>query len=340
MKPLENTALRKAFSHIYIEEAAAAHPRTKAILAHFPNAVSIPIADYKNVFNRPRQATPLQKKAPSLILALGKPPYLYEGAPVCQSFGEEHFFYTSCVRNCPYDCEYCYLQGMYPSGDIVIFVNLEDTLAAVEKTLSKHPLYLCISYDTDLLALDNLTGFLAEWFALAAKYPSLTLELRTKNASVATLAKLPVLPNVILAVTMSPDEVIRRYEHRTPALSERIALAKAALTDGRPVRLCFDPMIAVPDFRTSYGQMFQTIFTALPPEKLRDISVGSFRISVDYLKRMRRNRPCAVTMYPYTLTDGVYHYDEQLLSDMLSFARETLHTYIPSSKIFYWEEQL
>ncbi len=338
MKNSDSFAFRKAFSHIYIEEAAAEHPRTKAILSHFPNAVQISIADYKNIFNRPRQATPLQKQAPSLILAIGKPPYLYEGAPVCQSFGEEHFYYTSCVRNCPYDCEYCYLQGMYPSGDIVIFVNLEDTLAEVRRTLAKHPLYLCISYDTDLLALDRLTGFLSEWHALAAECPELTIELRTKSAAVSTLSGLPVLPNVILAVTMSPDEVIARYEHRTPSLSERIALSEYALKEGRPLRLCFDPMMAVPDFRTAYRHMFDRIFAALPAEKLRDVSVGSFRISDDYLKRMRRNRPSAVTLYPYTLTNGVYHYDERLLKDMTDFAREMLERYIPSSHIFYWED--
>ena len=36
--------------------------------------------------------------------------------------------------NCVFDCEYCYLKGMYPSANLVVFVNLEDIFAEVEKT--------------------------------------------------------------------------------------------------------------------------------------------------------------------------------------------------------------
>mgnify|MGYP006970641936 FL=1 len=31
------------------------------------------------------------------------------------------------MMNCIYDCSYCYLKGMYPSGHMVLFVNIEDT---------------------------------------------------------------------------------------------------------------------------------------------------------------------------------------------------------------------
>lgn len=57
---------------------------------------------------------------------------------------------------------------MYPSANIVVFVNLEDIFAEVERVLENHPLYLCVSYDTDLLALEPLIGFVQEWCAFAA----------------------------------------------------------------------------------------------------------------------------------------------------------------------------
>ena len=66
--------------------------------------------------------------------------------------------------NCVYNCEYyCYLKGMYPSGNIVVFVNLEDIFAELEEILQKHPVYLCVSYDSDLMALEDLTGFVESW---------------------------------------------------------------------------------------------------------------------------------------------------------------------------------
>mgnify|MGYP006990184316 CR=1 FL=1 len=41
-------------------------------------------------------------------------------------------------------------------------VNLEEIFAEVEQRLQMHPLYLCISYDTDLLALESITGYIQE----------------------------------------------------------------------------------------------------------------------------------------------------------------------------------
>ena len=134
----------------------AEDPETKRILTQFPQAEVIAIDHYKDVFCRSRQDYVRQHAAQNLILAAKHGELLYPGAPVCQSFGNEHFYYTSCVMNCVFDCEYCYLKGMYPSANLVVFVNLEDIFAEVEKRLAVHPVYLCVSYDTDLLALEHL----------------------------------------------------------------------------------------------------------------------------------------------------------------------------------------
>ena len=39
--------------------------------------------------------------------------------------------------HCPFGCEYCYLKGMYPSSNMVVFVNLEDYRADVEEKLKE-----------------------------------------------------------------------------------------------------------------------------------------------------------------------------------------------------------
>ena len=241
-----------AFSVVYVEEAAMEHPRTKAILSRLPRAEVIPCRNYREIFARPRQAPTRQKQSQALILAVSADAAIYDGAPVCQDFGNRHFYYTSCVMNCIFDCEYCYLQGMYPCGHIVVFVNLEDTFAALDAVLAKHEAYVCISYDTDLLALEPLLATTADWMHFAASRPGLTLELRTKCAAVPMLRALPALDNVILALTLSPESVIRAYEHHTPSLAARLAFASEALALGWPVRLCFDPMLAVPDAESVY----------------------------------------------------------------------------------------
>ncbi len=329
---------RKAFSQIYIEEAIKDHPRTKRLLEAFSTGKPLLCRNYKDIFCRGSQSPALQKSAPALILAEAHAPFCYKGAAVCQSFDNRHFYYTSGVMNCIYDCEYCYLQGMYPSGHVVIFVNLEDTFQEISTLLREHPMYVCISYDTDLFALEGKTGLLRDWCAFAADNPELTLEIRTKCASVPTLRSLPVLPNVILALTLSPDAIVARYEHGTPSLQARLHLAECALEAGWQLRLCFDPMISVPDYRLHYHELFADTFSAVDSSVLRDVSLGVFRISKDYLKNMRAARPCEITYYPYELTNGVYHYGTERSGEMLRFAKSELLHYIPEEKIFTWED--
>ena len=93
-------------------------------------------------------------------------------------------------------------------------------------------------------------------------------------------------------------------------------------------------MLRVTEFEAVYGAFFEQVKSEIPADALRDVSIGTFRISADYLKRMRKNRPCEITFYPYTLKEGVYSYDEVAAGRMLAFARSCLDGYLPERKIF------
>lgn len=333
----DNRYYNDAFSHIYVEEAVREHPRVKRIISRFPKSDCIRISHYKDIFCRKKQSFSAQHRAPALILAARQGKLVYPGACVCQSFGNQNFYYTSCMMNCIYDCEYCYLRGMYSSGNIVIFVNLEDIFAEVEGLLRQHPVYLCISYDTDLMALNDITGFVEEWVGFAGQHPGLRLEIRTKCGRSDLWEKLEALPEVIYAFTLSPEYVVVHYEHRTSSLQSRLACAARALSRGFPVRLCFDPMIYCPDWERHYGAMWNQVKETLDLSRVTDVSIGSFRIGRDYLKRMRKQTPLsAVVQYPFENRDGVYHYPEELIEKMESFLKNRIQQEVPSEKIFCW----
>ena len=120
------------FSEIYVEKGALTYPLTNRILSRFPERKVTEIAHYKDIFNVAGQDFLAQKRSPALILAVNNGKRIYDGARPCQSFGHEHFYYTSQVKNCLYDCEYCFLRGMYPSGNIVIFVNTDDYFSDID----------------------------------------------------------------------------------------------------------------------------------------------------------------------------------------------------------------
>lgn len=339
MKNLKQDYYNAAFSHIYVEKAVADHVRTKMILSCFPSASVIEIDHYKDVFCRRGQDCGKQHRAQKLILAEKKGKLIYRGAPVCQNFGNERFYYTSCIMNCIYDCEYCYLKGMYPSANLVIFVNLEDFFEEVRQLIKRDSLYLCVSYDTDLIALEKIAGYAGAWCDFAKGRENLKIEVRTKCAHKQFFGEREPSGNVIFAFTLSPGAVAAAYEHFVPPLSERIACAAKAERLGFLVRLCFDPIIYVPGWQSHYQEMLDEVFAAVDPEKILDVSVGSFRIAKDYLKNMRRQTPdSAVVWFPYQNDAGYCHYPDELMEKMEQYLFSKLEQWTGKEKIFLWNE--
>ncbi len=326
------------FSHIYVEKEVWRYPRTKRILDRFPNSEKVEIDHYKDVFCRKKQNVALQNKVPNMILASRSSHMIYKGANVCQNFGNEHFYYTTCVMNCIYDCEYCYLKGMYPSGNLVIFVDLEDIFTELERILERHRIYLCISYDTDLMALEDLTGFVEEWILFASRHDDLMIEVRTKCGRTDLWDRFMPEKNVIFAFTLSPEGVREKYEHRTSSLKDRIICAEKAIEKGFMVRLCFDPIIYCPDWEQQYLEMLDLVGKGIDMSKITDVSVGSFRISQEYLKNLRRQMiDSAVVQFPFENEAGVCHYPKKLMEEMEKSVVSGLEKWMPQEKIFRWE---
>lgn len=319
----KNSIWNHRLSHVYIEEGILAHPGTKKILSRIRHPSIIPIAHYKDVFCRKNQEFAAQKNTPQLILAKKTDSFLYEGSSMCDNFGHANFYYTSDVMNCVYQCEYCYLQGMYPSANLVVFVNLEDTFRDIEIRLEKNPMYVCISYDTDLLGLEHLTGFVSDWIGFAAQHPDATIELRTKSANFSKIANKTPPQNFILAWSLSPEQIVESCEKHTPSLRARLQSMGYAMEKGWKVRLCVDPMIHTDQWETVYEEFFQTVREAIPVDRLHGFSIGVFRVPKDSLKTMRMIHPeSSFLAYPFSLSDTGWSYPEEQKKKMTNFMEE------------------
>lgn len=333
----------RGFSHIYIEKELIGDPELDPLLRRFPDAKLVEISHYKDVFNRRRQNREMQQRSQKLILARKRGRLIYPGAPVCQSFGEENFFYSSLVMNCIYDCEYCYLKGMYPSGNLLLFWNLPELFSELRELLREGTVYLCVSYDTDLLALEGLFHLLLRFTDFLREEPGLRIEVRTKSGNrsffkdfAGRLSK-EDRERMIFAFTLSPERIIRSFEKRTGSLRARLESAEEAHACGFPIRLCFDPMIYCAGWEQAYLELLYQVFRTFSPEEIRDVSVGSFRISGAYLKELRRALPRSViAQFPYENDGGVCHYGRGLGERMENFLLKELGKWIPEERIFRW----
>lgn len=328
----------KLFSHLYIEKKVLNHPHTLKIIEKFDRAHIVVIDHYKEVFNRPNQSFAAQSNAKKLILAHKDGKFLHEGSQYSDGFGFEQFFYASSVMGCLYDCDYCYLQGLYPSANTVLFVNLEDAFGQLRPYLGEKTL-VATSYDTDTLAIESLTGQTAQWLEEAAYHPNLYLEIRTKSANTKVLKNFSPTDRVTLAWTLSPQSIIDRYEHATPSLKQRLNAAREAIKLGWKVRLCIDPVIYTDEFHTLYPHLIETIFENIAPKSIEQLTLGSFRMSQNHLRSLKKLRRSDIAFYPYRVHDEMATYPESIESLILETLLAKATQFIPITRIRTWQRQ-
>ncbi|MBN2896298.1 MAG: hypothetical protein JXK05_10480 [Campylobacterales bacterium] len=325
------------FSHLYIERRVLELPQTKRIMARLTGAQVIIIEHYKDLFNRRGQNYDLQERSKKLILAHKEAPYMYEGSFYSDGFGFEHFFYTAGMLGCVYDCDYCYLQGLYNSANIVLFVNTEDFFDALLPYLGR-PTLVAISYDTDTLALESLALQSRAWIEFARTQAQLHLEIRTKSANIRAIDDLEPLDRVVLAWTLSPQSVIERYEHDTPSLAARLRAIVRALELGWRVRVCIDPVLDVEGCDALYGALIDELFLHVSPEALYSLTLGTFRMSAQHLRRLKSLRRSDLPFYPYEVREGMALYPLETEQRILSSLHEHAARYLEPQRIRLWQQ--
>jgi spore photoproduct lyase len=326
---------KNLFNAIYVETEAYKYPITQIVLEKYPEIPVVEIRHYKDVFNRTNQHFGLQKKNQALILAVKSSPFLYRGPDVCQNFGHDNFYYTSFLLNCVFDCEYCYLQGMYPSANLVAFVNIEDFKNAMEDVLKTETVFLAASYDTDLIAFNNIIPYLDYFYDFFAGHPGILVEVRTKCANEIFFNRFTPIENFIAAFSMAPDGIINKYETHTPSLKARIKTIKSALSKGFKVRICLDPVFINPDTDNLYEPFFRHLFEEIDADKILDVGYGFFRMSCDFFKKIEKQRSNSLLFADdYCSIENVTSYpaDSQKITRIrhLSILKE----YIKEEKIF------
>ncbi len=331
------------FSHIYIEKDADGYPLTALAQSKFPDATMIFIDSYKDVFNRSRQDFQVQKKSMKLILSKKRGTLLYPASDMIQEYDNPNTFYNTPVLNCLYNCDYCFLQGMYNSGNLVVFVNEEDFMDAVDKQLLKpkdplKPTIVSISYNTDLLAIENIFSLARNWINFAKTKPDLIIEIRTKSTLFSTIKDIEPSDNIILSWTLSPENICNQYETTAPSLNRRLKAVNSAATLGWNIRLCFDPVLLMDDWYFQYSQLLKHTFSEVDVEKIRDITFGVFRMNKDYFNRIRKRESTSLLYYgDYTLEGNTIVVGKEKRKKALSKLKNIASKYINNDKILIWQ---
>lgn len=268
------------------------YPMTQEILARFPALPRIEIESYQHLAaGMPGINVRIRAEKSSLVLAV-------KDGETVRPVDRDLFrptprqFYIIHSLGCPFDCEYCFLYDYLDHQRPTIFVNLEDIFERLRAIIEQHAPATTIFHAgefSDALAFDHITNLSAPLVDFFAKQSHARLELRTKSDNVSNLLGLLHNGNTIVSWTFNADEVVRRSEHLTAALDERIAAAKHCQQAGYPVGLRFDPIVWTPAWQENYRKMINKILKALDANQIADVSLGMFRATPG-LKRVIQSR--------------------------------------------------
>ena len=336
------TNFQPNLSHIYLEKGTEDYPMSQLALSKFPKAKLIKIDHYKDIFNRTGQDFQIQKSSMKLILAKKRKPYLYPASDMVQEYGTPNTFYNTPILNCLYNCDYCFLQGMYPSGNLVVFVNEDDFFYSITNKLKKlnnpsEPMIVSISYNTDLMAMENIIPMVSRWIEFAREQENLKIEIRTKSALFSSLKDIQPTEKVILSWTLSPQEICEKYEATAPPLHLRLKSLKHALESGWPVRLCIDPVLFVNGWEEIYGRFIDRVFQEIKGEQLLDVTLGVFRMNKDYFKRIKKREIKSDLFYSdYAIESNIVTIPINQRESGLSYLKNRIVNHVSLERILIW----
>ncbi|HOK39552.1 MAG TPA: hypothetical protein PLD27_00735 [bacterium] len=184
--------------------------------------------------------------------------------------------------NCPFDCQYCFLQfylNFYPN---ILFVNIEKKLNEKINFFKKAKKYIRIGTGEfiDSLVFDDLIPFSKILINFFKDYKNIILEFKTKSNKTENLLRENPYSNIVVSYSLNSEKIINLYELKTTTLSERIKCLKILSEYGYKVGIHFDPIFYYKDCFKDYSDMFEQIFNSqIKENSICWISLGTFRFN-------------------------------------------------------------
>jgi spore photoproduct lyase len=116
-------------------------------------------------------------------------------------------------------------------------------------------------------------------------------EFKTKSAQIDTLRRIAPAPNLVVAWSLNPPEIVRRHERGTASLEERLVAARRLQDAGYKLAFHFDPVIRFPGWPRAYTNLVEQLFSAVDPARIVWISLGSLRFPPSLGRIMEQRLP-------------------------------------------------
>ena len=362
---------------IYIENRAKDYPQTKKILEKFSNAQVLYIDNYKNIFDKNIPGNVSQK--PNFIIAKLTSPAITKAPDWYGHNNKQAFFLKTslnCIFDCSYcflkwafknDIPIYFINYDDIRKEIVEKIKeigqthrSAPTENNVGGNLSVHPedetnndfeLKLSQDFDyknkvwfyssdySDILWMDNISGFLCEFVEFFENPLSLALsprgrkgvediamlEIRTKSANIKPILDLWFIPkNTEFAFSLNPQELIDKYEFGTSSLEDRIKSINILLEKDYKVGLRFLPLLPVKNYEEIYTKFVWEIKQKIDYWKISSTFVSWLLYTKSDYNTILKKYPKLDVLYRLKEDDWIFMREEKQVRDFFYSLFESL----------------
>ncbi|MGM0502021.1 MAG: spore photoproduct lyase [Bacillota bacterium] len=250
------------------------------------------------------------------------------------------------TTSCPGKCEYCYLatnlgSAVYPR----VYVNIKEILKAAKKYIRKGKGEIVTfeaSSSSDPIAVEHLTGSLQKTIEYFATQKLGRLRVVTKFAFVDSLLEVEHGGHTRFRFSINSDYVIKKFEHGTSSLKERIKAAAKIQQAGYPLGFIIAPIIMHHNWQQGYSKLLTILKEELvnPEEQKLTFELIQYRFTT-------RAKKLITARFPNSKLEldkeqyhhkgfGKYIYPIEKEKELKSFITRQIKEKFPKAQIEYF----
>ncbi len=246
-------------------------------------------------------------------------------------------------------CMYCYLNTQLGKKPYMrVYVNIDEILSkAADYIKEREPeiTYFEGAATSDPIPVEPYTGSLLETINFFGKQELGRFRFVTKFTDVEGILDAVHNGHTTVRFSLNSANVIRKYEHKTASMEERVAAAQKIAEHDYPLGFIIAPVMLYEGWKKDYDELLHELEDKLG--KYRDRSISFEIISHRFTARAKKNineifpendvpmneedRRYKYGQFGY----GKYVYKKEELSDMEDFFRGRIAEIFPNSKIDY-----
>ncbi|OGS20232.1 MAG: hypothetical protein A2252_06440 [Elusimicrobia bacterium RIFOXYA2_FULL_39_19] len=245
------------------------------------------------------------------------------------------------VTSCPLGCAYCYLRGVNEKEAPKVYTNYEELkneIYALAESTKTELIKLNAGENADSLVFEPEAGLVNCLDEAVSGIQNIKIELRTKTDNVECLKTLKNKNKFSLVFTISPENIIQKYEKGTAPLLSRLEAVNKCLGWGFETGLRFEPIINTRAVSSDYAELIETIIEKTDFKNISSVGLSCLRLTGGLMEKMQGSAPELLADEFVLCTDGKFRYFRPIRTRIYLNLISLLNKHLPNTKVFLSSE--